>query len=658
MTQNQKPLWVPNEKTIKNSNMFKFMEYAGNQTGMVFSNYEELYSWSIDDFESFWLNLFNYADFIYEGEVKTVIDKLKMPGANWFEGIKLNYAENLLRFRADKPALISYREKNDRVVITQKQLFELSQKVASSLLKMGVKPGDRVAGYVANIPEAIIAMLATSTIGAVWSACSPDFGFEGVLDRFEQINPKVLFVSETYIYKGMMYDNSDNIMELIGNIPSIKKVIMIPDFYVFNNEEPEIVNSEDDMFLNFYEFVAFGDESAEFYRTDFDHPLFIMYSSGTTGKPKCMVHGQGGTLLQHFKELALHTDLKEHQKIFYYTTCGWMMWNWLVSSLQLGATVCIYDGSPSSPNLNVLWEMASKEKINIFGTSPKFLTACEKGGIKPSESFELSDLTVILSTGSPLSKENFSWVYKNFTPEVRLSSISGGTDIISCFILGNPLLPVYEGEIQCKGLGMAVEVYDNNAKPVVHEKGELVCTKPFPSMPIYFWNDKYGEKYFQSYFRKFPGVWHHGDYISVTPNKGVIVYGRSDATLNPGGVRIGTAEIYSVVESIDEVLDSLVTGFTHNNDVSIIMFVQLKTGLVLNDKLIKDIKDEIRTCRTPRHVPSAIFQVTGIPVTINGKKVELAVTKILAGEKIENEDAIANPEVLPEYVKIRKLLLK
>lgn len=658
MIQNQKPLWVPDEKTVRNSNILKFMEYAGNQTGMVFRNYEELFEWSIDDIESFWLNLFNYADFIYEGEVKAVIDSFKMPGANWFKGIKLNYAENLLRFRTDKPALISHREKNKSIVITQKQLFELSQRVASSLLKIGVKPGDRVAGYVANIPEAIIAMLATSTIGAVWSACSPDFGFEGVLDRFEQINPKVMFASEKYIYKGIIYDNNENIKELIENIPSIKKVVLIPDFYDFNDEMPEVVNSEDDMFLNFYEFVAFGNQNVEFYRTDFDHPLFIMYSSGTTGKPKCMVHGQGGTLLQHFKELALHTDLKAQQKIFYYTTCGWMMWNWLVSSLQLGATVCIYEGSPASPNLNVLWEMASKENINIFGTSPKFLTACEKGGIKPSESYDFSNLSVILSTGSPLSKENFSWVYQNFRPEVRLSSISGGTDIISCFILGNPLLPVYEGEIQCKGLGMAVEVYDNNAKPILYDKGELVCTKPFPSMPIYFWNDKNGEKYFQSYFRKFPGVWHHGDYISVTPNNGIIVYGRSDATLNPGGVRIGTAEIYSVVESIDEVLDSLVSGYTHNNDVSIIMFVQLKPGLVLDAKLIKRIKDEIRAYTTPRHVPSYIFQVTGIPVTINGKKVELAVTKILAGEKIENEDAIANPEVLIEYANIRKLLLK
>jgi acetoacetyl-CoA synthetase len=575
-----------------------------------------------------------------------------MPGANWFEGSRLNFAENLLRYRDDVVALISIREKHPTIKLTYKELYKLVARCAEGLKNLGVKRGDRVAGFVTNYPESVIAMLATTTLGAIWSSTSPDFGIEGVFDRFSQIEPKILFAIESYNYNGKPINCSQKIENLREKISSIEKVILIDEFENFDeNMGSTSAKLNSSNYINFNDLISNTSTDIKFEQLTFDHPVYIMYSSGTTGKPKCIVHGAGGTLLQHFKELHLHTDVKREDKIAYYTTCGWMMWNWLVSGLQLGASIVLIDGSPVYPDNEILWKKIEEEGITIFGTSPKYLSSIEKSGIVPKEKFDLSKLKTILSTGSPLSEENFNWVYKNVKSDIQLSSISGGTDIISCFMLGNPILPVYSGEIQCRGLGMKVEAYDENGNVVIDEKGELVCTQPFPSSPIYFWNDAGNEKYKKAYFERFQNVWHHGDFIKITKNGGVVVYGRSDATLNPGGVRIGTAEIYRVVETIDEVVDSLVVGQNWKNDIRVTLFVVLKDEIVLDDKLIEKIKTKIRIAATPRHVPSIVYQVESIPHTISGKKVELAVTRILNGEKVDNKEALANPESLEQFYK-------
>ena len=643
----KKPLWIPTAERISNSNLKHFISYLKANSNFQGDSYSDLYNWSVNNIEEFWKSIWEYSGIIHSESYNEVLIRKEIYNSQWFTGSKLNFAQNLLRFNDDNTAIISYRENHPSIRITYKQLNVLVTRTAEGLKKLGVKKGDRVAAFISNIPEAVITMLAVTSMGAIWSSTSPDFGIQGVIDRFGQIKPKIFLAIKSYYYNGKHINCTDKIKSIVNNIPSIEKVILVDEYNNFINIKSDYTDISNSMEYN--ELLDNTSEQIIYEQTDFDHPVYIMYSSGTTGVPKCIVHGAGGTLLQHFKEHVLHTDLKREDIVTYFTTCGWMMWNWLVGVLQTGATILLYDGSPIYPDKNVLWKLAEKEKISVFGTSPKYLSMIEKSGYNPKDYCDLSSLKTILSTGSPLSDENFNWVYSNVKEDILLSSISGGTDIISCFMLGCPIIPVYPGEIQTRGLGMKVEAFDETGNQCINEKGELVCTAPFPSRPVYFWNDPENIKYKSAYFEHFPGVWRHGDYIKITDTGGVIVYGRSDATLNPGGVRIGTAEIYRIVESIDEVSDSLVVGQNWNNDVRIILFVVLKNDIQLNDELIEKIKTKIRTTATPRHVPALIHQIKEVPHTISGKKVELAVTKILNGETVENRDALANPESLKQF---------
>ena len=642
---NDNILWHPTAQQISDTNLTKFLHFVNEKYKKSFTGYLDLYEWSVTEIDKFWEAIWKYSGIIYSKSYNSIIDEKKMPGAKWFSGAKLNFAENLLRFRDNSVALISYNEDQPKRRLTYKELYDQVAACAAGLKNLGVGKGDRVVGFVTNIPETVIAMLATTSLGAIWSSCSPDFGLQGVLDRFLQIQPKILFAIQGYQYNGKKIDCIEKINQIVENIPSLRSVIVIPSNYKQGNDK--VINGK---YLYFNELLDFTTTEVSFEQLPFDHPVYIMYSSGTTGLPKCMVHGAGGTLLQHFKEHVLHTNLSRNDVITYFTTCGWMMWNWLISTLQVGASIFLFDGNPGYPNLDILWKQIEEEKMTVFGTSPKFLSACQKSGIVPKEKFNLQSLKIILSTGSPLSEENFDWVYENVKSNLLLSSISGGTDIVSCFMLGNPILPVYKGEIQCRGLGMKVEAFDVNGKSVINKKGELVCAEPFPAMPLYFWNDETGENYIKAYFEKFSGVWTHGDYIKITKNGGIIVYGRSDATLNPGGVRIGTAEIYRIVESMEEVADSIVVGKKWQNDVKIILFVVLKNNIELSRELIDKIKLNIRRSATPRHIPASIYQLNEIPRTISGKKVEIAVTKIVNGEKIDNRDTLANPGSLDQFV--------
>ena len=636
-----KPIWTPSEEDIKNSNLTAYTDYLRQTTNLSFNSYSDLYTWSVTKIADFWKSIWEYNDIIASQQPDSILNGNDIRTAEWFSSARFNFAENLLRHaHDDKDALIFQSENSTPVHISYRALAEQVASLADAFKTAGLKAGDRVAALITNRPEAIIGMLAAASIGAIWSSCSPDFGYQGVLDRFGQIRPKILIAVDSYNYNGKKFDLRDTLKQLEHSIPEIETLLLISEVDNQSAIGKQILWSD---------YLSKSPAPLTFTQLPFDHPLYIMYSSGTTGKPKCIVHGAGGTLLQHLKELVLHTNLKKTDTITYFTTCGWMMWNWLVTSLAVGATIYLYDGSPSFPSLTVLYDAIDENTISIFGTSPKFLSACESQKLSPVKSHSLTSLQTILSTGAPLSKQNFSYVYEHVKPDVQLASISGGTDIISCFMLGNPMLPVYTGELQCRGLGMKVETFDDNGMEITNQIGELVCTAPFPSRPIYFWDDEHGDKYKNAYFTHFNNVWRHGDYIKINEHGGCIVYGRSDATLNPGGIRIGTAEIYGPVEALEEVEDSIVVGKKESDDTKIILFVVLKPGLMLTKELIENIKNNLKTNRSPRHVPAEIYQVTDIPRTLNGKKVELAVTRIIHGQEISNLDAIGNPESLEQF---------
>ncbi|HIB14369.1 MAG TPA: acetoacetate--CoA ligase [Candidatus Marinimicrobia bacterium] len=642
-------MWQPTEEQINNSQMMDYMQLVNQKFGLSLKKYSQLYDWSIEKAEDFWGSFWEYSQIIHHSPYSQVVDDLgKMPGAKWFDGATLNFAENLLRYRDDKIAILFQGEDGTQSSLTYKELHDQVSRLARSMREMGIVKNDRVVGFMPNIPETIIAMLATSSIGAIWSSCSPDFGIKGVLDRFQQIEPKLIFAADGYLYNGKTIDCLSKLKKILTDLPSIKKTIIVP--FAGDSNTNVIKNS---MLWNDFLHKDSGDIIFE--QLPFDHPLYIMYSSGTTGLPKSIVHSAGGTLIQHLKELKLHTDLTRNDKIFYFTTCGWMMWNWLISSLAVGATIVLYDGSPFYPDGTALLKMADDLGITVFGTSAKYIASLESAGIKPKQISSFPKLRTILSTGSPLVEENFDFVYGEWKEDVQLASISGGTDIISCFALGNPILPVRRGELQCRGLGMKVESYNEKGMSVRNEKGELVCTQAFPSMPIYFWNDSNGEKYHSAYFDTYPGIWHHGDYLKINDFGGVNIYGRSDTTLNPGGVRIGTAEIYQTVERFNEVEDSLVISQPWQNDERIILFLKMKDRITLTNSLKTRVKNSIREFCTHRYVPAIIIAVEDIPYTINGKKVELAVKQVIQNIEVKNIDSLVNPSILDFYKDILEL---
>ena len=643
-------LWIPTQDQIEASQMDAFRKQINARYNLSINDYHELHQWSVTHITDFWKAIWGFMSIEFSSDYTQVVDdETKMPGAKWFEGAQFNFAENLLRIRSDKPAIQFKGEGQPVRTLSYIELFSEVENLASALRKMGVQKGDRVVGFMPNMPETIIAMLATSSIGAIWSSSSPDFGIKGVLDRFTQIEPKVIFAADGYFYNGKPFDSLQKLKSILVELPTIERVVITP----YTKPEPNISSVNNGIIWN--EFIDESPNTLEFEQLPFDHPLYIMYSSGTTGLPKSIVHGAGGTLLQHLKELRLHGNVSMNDTVFYFTTCGWMMWNWLVSNLAIGATIVLYDGNPFHPSPNAMWDMVDELGITHFGTSAKFIDACKQEGLLPKDSHSLSTMRTIFSTGSPLMEESFDYVYDHIKSNVQLASISGGTDIISCFAGGNPTLPVYRGELQCLGLGMDVAAFDFKGNALENKKGELVCRKAFPSMPIYFWNDPDGEKYHNAYFDEFNGIWHHGDFIEVNEHGGVTIFGRSDATLNPGGVRIGTAEIYRVVEGFDVVADSLVIGQPIDGDERVILFIKMNEDESLSNELIAEVKTAIRTNCSPRHVPAIILQTNDIPYTINGKKVEIAVKNIIQGEDVTNKDALANPESLELYKDINEL---
>jgi acetoacetyl-CoA synthetase len=638
------PLWTPTAEQICEANLTAFRRYATERWGTGLLEYAAVHKWSITRPDQFWTSVWDYCGVIGEWDDKTVVESFdRMPGARWFPGARLNFAENLLRCRDERPAIVFANEQGRRQTVSFAELARDVARCAAGLRRLGVRPGDRVAGYLPNLPETIIAMLAATILGAIWSSTSPDFGVAGVVDRFGQIEPKVLITADGYVYGGKRFDCLDRVREVCRQISAIEHVVVVP--YL---EQPSL-----DGFpgaIHWPELLQRADgESPVFERFDFDHPLYILYSSGTTGPPKCIVHSAGGILLQHLKEHVLHTDLKPSDRLFYFTTCGWMMWNWLASGLVVGATIVLYDGSPLEPTPHVLFDLIDRERITIFGTSPRFLTAVQKAALVPRQTHDLTSLRTVLSTGSPLGAENFDYVYSSIKSDVRLSSISGGTDLCGCFAAGNATAPVYRGELQCRVLGMNVLVYDGHGRPTVGQKGELVCASPFPSMPLGFWNDPDGNKYRQAYFERFRGVWCHGDWAEITEHDGLVIYGRSDAVLNPGGVRIGTAEIYRQVERLHEIVESVVIAQPWQGDVRIVLFVKLRDGIVLDDQLTQRIKQQIRMNATPHHVPAKVVQVADIPRTRSGKIVELAVRDVVGGLTVRNIEALANPAALDQF---------
>jgi acetoacetyl-CoA synthetase len=625
--------------------MLAFLRFAESRAGRSFADYADLWSWSVADLEGFWRALWDFCGIAAERQGKRVlVDADRMPGARFFPDARLNFARNLLQRRGREDAIVFRGEDRVRRRLSWDELHEAVSRLQQALQAAGIGSGDRVAGFLANVPEAVVAMLAAASIGAVWSSCSPDFGVQGVVDRFGQIAPRLLFFTEGYFYNGKLIDTLPRLPEILRQIPEIERAVIIP----YARERPEF--GAIDRATSWEEFLhPFAPRPVEFAPQPFDHPLAILYSSGTTGVPKCIVHGAGGTLIQHLKEHRLHCDIGPGDRVFYFTTCGWMMWNWLVSALGSGATLLLYDGSPFHPSGRVLFDFADEERMTLFGTSAKYIDACAKAGLQPMATHRLDALRTMASTGSPLLPEGFDYVYRHIKADLCLSSISGGTDIISCFVLGNPIGPVWRGEIQAPGLGMKVEVFDESGQSVVGQKGELVCTRPFPAMPVGFWNDPDGAKYRAAYFARFPGLWCHGDWMELTAHGGAIIYGRSDAVLNPGGVRIGTAEIYRQVERLQEIEESIVVGQDWQGDVRVVLFVKLAPGRTLDEDLVKRIKQRIRANTTPRHVPAKILEVPEIPRTRSGKIVELAVRDVIHGRPVKNREALANPEALDHY---------
>jgi acetoacetyl-CoA synthetase len=653
----EQAMWSPSAERVARTRLAAFLrearalQPAAADAGLA--DYAALHRWSIEERAAFWNLLWAFCAVRGQKGATTLRDGDRMPGARWFPEARLNFADNLLRARDDADALVFWGEDKVRRRLSRRALYALVSRMAQAFAAAGVKKGDRVAGYLPNLPEAIAATLATASLGAIWSSCSPDFGVQGVLDRFGQIEPKLLVCADRYLYGGKEFATLDKVGEILGQLPSVTRCVVIP----YDAEAPDraaVAALPGGVTLD--DFVApCAAADIAFEPVAFDHPLYILYSSGTTGVPKCIVHGTGGTLLQHLKEHQLQSDVQPGDRLFYFTTLGWMMWNWLVSGLASGATLLLYDGSPFVSRARVLFDFADAEGMTHFGTSAKYIDAIAKIGLEPRRTHRLGALRSVLSTGSPLMPEGFDYVYQKVKSDVCLSSISGGTDIVSCFVLGNPIGPVWRGEIQAPGLGMAVEVYDENGKPVIGEKGELVCTKAFPSMPVGFWNDPDGAKYRAAYFEKYPNVWHHGDWCELTHHGGMIIYGRSDAVLNPGGVRIGTAEIYRQVEAIDEVVEAIVVGQEWEGDVRVVLFVKLREGLALDDALAARLKRRIRDTTTPRHVPAKILQVTDIPRTKSGKIVELAVRDVIHGRAVKNVEALANPEALEHFRGRREL---
>ncbi|TXH35780.1 MAG: acetoacetate--CoA ligase [Rhodospirillaceae bacterium] len=653
-------LWQPTTDQILDTNMTRFRTQVARDWLVNLPDTAALWQWSVTEIEQFWLSLWRFSEIIGDGPGQTVlVDGDKMPGAKFFPEAQLNFADNLLRYsnvpgNADKDAIVFWGEDKVKRRLSHAELWDRVLRLASHLRALGLQPGDRVAGFMPNMPEAVIGALAASAIGCTWSSCSPDFGVQGVLDRFGQIEPRVLLTADGYWYNGKSHDCLARAAEFLKGLPSVEQVIVVP----YLADRPDIAALPNALLIA----DALERQPApgaagpfEFVRLPFNHPLYIMYSSGTTGQPKCIVHGAGGTLLQHLKEHKLHADVKPGDRVFYFTTCGWMMWNWLISGLASGAALMLYDGSPFAPNGNILFDYAQAEKITLFGTSAKYIDACAKADIQPIRTHDLSSVRMLTSTGSPLVPESFDYVYDKVKKDLCLASISGGTDIISCFLLGNPTGPVWRGEIQMRGLGMSVEVWNDEGKPVRGEKGELVCTRPFPAMPIGFWNDPDNKRYKAAYFERYPNIWHHGDYIELTEHDGIVVFGRSDAVLNPGGVRIGTAEIYRQVEQLPEVTESIVIGQDWQHDVRVVLFVRLREGVKLDEQLAAKIKTQIRNNTTPRHVPAKIIQVADIPRTKSGKIVELAVRDIVHGRPIKNKEALANPEALDLYKDLAEL---
>ena len=642
----QQPLWTPSAERIAASRMDAFRRFVNQRHGLQLADYPALHAWSVEQREAFWQAIVDFFEIRFHSPAECVLrEGPAMPDAQWFPGATLNFAEQLLRRRDGHPALVAIAEDGSREQLSYAQLAAHVAGLQRALRNAGVGIGDRVAAFMPNTWQTVVGMLASASLGATWSSCSPDFGTQGVIDRFGQIEPKVLIAAAGYRYAGKSLDLTAKLNEILRQLPSVQQLVLVP----YANLDVRTTDCQSAASISLWQDFYQPGGAPQFTPVPFDQPLYILYSSGTTGVPKCIVHGTGGTLLQHVKELGLHTDLGATDTLFYYTTCGWMMWNWLMSGLAMGATLVLYDGSPFHPEPTRLIDLIDAEDISIFGTSAKFIAALEKAGVKPRESHKLNSLKAILSTGSPLAHESFEYVYRDVKRDLCLSSISGGTDIVSCFALGNPTLPIWPGELQCKGLGMDVQVWNDSGQTVSGEKGELVCVRHFPSMPVGFWNDADGEKFRAAYFSTFPGVWAHGDYAEETERGGLIIHGRSDAVLNPGGVRIGTAEIYRQVEKVPQVLESIAIGQDWQGDVRVVLFVRLREGMTLDDALCEEIRRMIRANTTPRHVPAKIIEVADIPRTLSGKIVELAVRNVVHGRPVKNTDALANPQALELY---------